>query len=101
MDTRDKRKRLQGIAEDTSSAPHLASLSAASFPARNKCPGTHCRLIELEERKNSSCQKDCGNKKHGGENRVMRTEQESYRRRREEKRSGRLDDDAKTSKELA
>ena len=38
-------KRLQGIAEDMSSAPRLASSSAAPFPGRNKCPGTHCSLI--------------------------------------------------------
>ena len=51
-------KRLQGIAEDTSGAPRLASSSAAQFPGRNKCPGTHCSLIEQEEREDSSCQKD-------------------------------------------
>ena len=49
-------KRLQGIAEGASSAPCLASLPAASFPARNKCPGSHCSLIEQEEREHSSCQ---------------------------------------------
>ena len=38
-------KRLQGIAEGASSAPCLASSSAASFPGRNECPGTHCSLI--------------------------------------------------------
>ena len=35
-------KRLQGIVEGTSSAPRLASSSAASFPRRNDCAGTHC-----------------------------------------------------------
>ena len=49
-------ERLQGIAEGASSAPRLASLSAASFPGRNECPGTHCSLIEQEEREDSSCQ---------------------------------------------
>ena len=49
-------ERLQGIAEGTSSAPRLASSSAASFPGRNECPGTHCSLIEQEEREDSSCQ---------------------------------------------
>ena len=44
-------ERLQGIAEDASSAPRLASSSAASFPGRNECPGTHCSLIKLEEQK--------------------------------------------------
>ena len=51
-----RRERLQGIAEGASSAPRLASSSAASFPGRNECPGTHCSLIEQEERENSSCQ---------------------------------------------
>ena len=46
---------LQGIAEGASSAPRLASSSAASFPGRNECPGTHCSLIEQEEREDSSC----------------------------------------------
>ena len=49
-------EKLQGIAEDASSAPRLTSSSAASFPGRNKCPGTHCSLIILEEREDSSCQ---------------------------------------------
>ena len=49
------RERLQGIAEGASSAPCLASSSAASFPGKNECPGTHCSLIE-QEREDSSCQ---------------------------------------------
>ena len=49
-------ERLQGIAEGASSAPHLASSSAVSFPGRNECPGTHCSLIEQKEREDSSCQ---------------------------------------------
>ena len=49
-------ERLEGIAECTSSAPRLASLSAALFPRRNECPGTHFSLIEQEEREDSSCQ---------------------------------------------
>ena len=48
-------KRLQGIAEDTSSAPRLASSSAAPFPGESKCPGTHCSLVEQEESEDSSC----------------------------------------------
>ena len=48
-------ERLQGIAEGASSAPHLASSSAASFPGRDECSGTHCSLIE-EKREDSSCQ---------------------------------------------
>ena len=56
-------ERLQGIAEGTSGAsrgasstPRLASSSDASFPGRNECPGTHCSLIEQEEKEDSSCQ---------------------------------------------
>ena len=48
-------ERLQGIAEGASSAPRLASLPAVSFPGRNECPGTHCSLIEQDEREDSSC----------------------------------------------
>ena len=51
-----REERLQGIAEGTSSAPRLASSSAESLPRRNECPGTHCSLIEKEEREDSSCQ---------------------------------------------
>ena len=51
-----KGERLQGIAEGASSAPRLASSSAASFPGRNECPGTHCSLREHEEKEDSSCQ---------------------------------------------
>ena len=50
-------ERLQGIAEGTSSAPRLASSSTELFPGRNGCPGTHCSLIEQEERENSSYQR--------------------------------------------
>ena len=48
-----REERLQGISEGASSAPRLASSSAQSLPGRNKCPGTHCSLIEQEERENS------------------------------------------------
>ena len=41
-----KPERLQGIEEGASSAPRLASSSAASFPVRNECPGTHCSLTK-------------------------------------------------------
>ena len=50
-------ERLQGIAEGERSAPRLASSSVASFPGRNECPGTHCSLIEQEERKDSPARK--------------------------------------------
>ena len=48
--------RLQVTAEGRDSAPHLANSSTAPFPFRNKCPGTHCGLIVMEESKDSSCQ---------------------------------------------
>ena len=57
VDTREKRReRLQGIAEGASITPRLASSSDSSFPGRKNCPGTHCSLIEQEEREDSSCQ---------------------------------------------
>ena len=52
VDTIDER--IQGVAEDTSSAPRLASSSAASFPGRNVCAGAHCSLIEGEVREDRS-----------------------------------------------
>ena len=81
-------ERPQRIAEGAGSAPRLASSSSASFPERNRCPGTHCSLIKQEEREDSSCQichRVCGKRKDGGEDRVVRTERESDRRRREER----------------
>ena len=95
-------ERIEGIAEGTSGAPRVASLSAASFPGRNKCAGTHCSLIEQEERENSSCQicqRVSGRKKDGGMYREARTERESDKR--EEKRNSKLVGAAKTSKEHA
>ena len=83
-----KGERLQGITEGASCALRLASLSATSFPERNECLGSHCSLIEQEEREDSSCQiyqRVSGKRKNGGEDRVVRTERESDRRRREEK----------------
>ena len=50
-------ERLQRIAKGTSSAPRLASSSAESLLWRNECPGTHCSLIEQEEREDSSCRR--------------------------------------------
>ena len=55
VDTRDKKERLQGIAERTSNSPRLASSSAESFPGRNECPGTQCSLIAQEEKEDSFC----------------------------------------------
>ena len=80
-----KRERLQGIAEGANSAPRLASSSAASFPGRNECPGTHCSQIEHEERsRRRQFLPDLLKRKDGGEGRVARTERESDRRRRRE-----------------
>ena len=81
-------ERLQGIAKGNSSAPRLASLSAASFPGRNECLRTHCSLIEQEKREDNSCQicRRASNKREDrGKNRVARTERELERRRRGEK----------------
>ena len=50
------RERLQGTAEDRSSASRLAISSAASFFKRNEYPGTHCSMIVKEEREDSYCQ---------------------------------------------
>ena len=47
---------LKGIAEGASSAPRLASSSAASLSGRNECPRTHCSLIELKKEKTVSDQ---------------------------------------------
>ena len=81
-------ERLQGIVEGASSAPRLASSSAASIPGRNECAETHCSLIEQEEREDSSCQichRVSSKIKDEGEDRVARTKRESDSRRREEK----------------
>ena len=71
-------ERLQGIAEGASSASRLASSSAVSFPGRNECPGTHCSLIEQEEREDRSAT-EFGIRGKMEE----RTEREADRRRRE------------------
>ena len=58
---REIRERLQGIAEGASSAPRLASSSAASLPGKSEFPETHCSLIEQDEGEDSSrqiCQRD-------------------------------------------
>ena len=90
-ETRRERERLQGIAEGTSSAPRLAGSSAASFPGRNECLGTHCSLIEQQEREDSICvsSREIEVKRKTKEKARWRTERESDRWIREEKRSGR------------
>ena len=80
-------ERLQEIAEGASSAPRLASSSAALFPGRNECPGTHCSLIEQEEGEDSSCQichrvwdkKKKWRRGHGGEDRAIVRQEEKRR----------------------
>ena len=57
LDTRDKRRETTSIAKGINSATLLASSSAESLAGRNECPGTHCSMIEEEERENSSCQR--------------------------------------------
>ena len=57
LQSEKRRERLQGIVEDASSAPRLASSSAESLLGRNECPGTHGSFIEQEEREDSSCQR--------------------------------------------
>ena len=51
-----RREGLQEITEGVGSAPCLASSSAALFPGRSECPGTHCSPIEHEEIEYSSYQ---------------------------------------------
>ena len=85
-----REERLQGVAGGTSTAARLASSSAASFPGKNECPGTYHSVIVEKERKDSSCQRDRGNKK--GEDRA--------RVGKKWKRNGRLVGAVKTSKEL-
>ena len=70
-------ERLQEITEDASSALRLASSSAASFPEKNECPGTHCSLIEWERDKTVPARSSREMEK--------RIDGESDRRRRNEK----------------
>ena len=53
---REVKRETKGIAKGRNSTVHLASSSAALFTGRYQCPGTHCSLIEKEEREDSSCQ---------------------------------------------
>ena len=94
-------ERLQGIAEGTSSAPHLASSSAVSFPGRNECPETHCSLIEQEREKTVPARSATEFEIRGKieERTGWRGQNESQII--EEKRNGRLFGAAETSKERA
>ena len=95
-------ERLQGIAEGASSAPHLASSSAVSFPERNECPGTHCCLIEQEREKTVPTRSDTEFKIRGKmEGRTGWRGQNESQTIGEKKRNGRLLGAAETSKECA
>ena len=95
-------ERLQGIAEGAGSAPRLASSSAVSFPGRSECPGTHCSLIEQEEREivpaKSAIEFEIRGKM---EERTGSRGQNESPTGGEEKRNGRLYGAAETSKERA
>ena len=92
-------ERLQGIAEGASSAPRLASSSAVSFPGRNECPGTHCSLIEQEEKEDRSATEFEITGKV--EERTQWRGQNESQTGEEEKKNGRLYGVAETSKERA
>ena len=96
-------ERLQGIAEDSSSAARLASSSAASFPGRNECPGTHCSLIEQNEGEKTvpaRSAREIEVKRKTEKRRGWRGQNESQIGG-EEKKNGRLYGAAETSKERA
>ena len=72
---------IQGIAEGASRASGLGRSLPPSFLGRNECPGTHCSLIEHEEREDSSCQiclRDLGKRKNGREDRASVGEEEKW-----------------------
>ena len=94
-------ERLRGIAEGASSLPRLANSSAASFPGRNECPGTHCGLIEQKEREKtvparSATEFEMRRKIEGRTGRRGQNESQIVG---EEKKNGRLVGVAETSKE--
>ena len=68
----------------------MARSSALSFPERSECPGTHWSDTEIsaDERADKEDQIECkelGRRKEGEEERVVRADRESERRRTEEK----------------
>ena len=79
---REIKERLQGIAEGTSSVLRLASSSAASFPGRNECLGTHCSLMIQEDREKTVPTRSAREIVVKGKM-EKRTERDSDRRRRE------------------
>ena len=83
-----------------SSAPHLASSSAVSFPGRNECPGTHCSLINRRREKTVPAKTATKFEIRGKmEERTGWREKNESQTGGEEKRNGRLVGAAKTSKE--
>ena len=95
-------ERLQGIAEDASRAPRLASLSAALFSGRNECLGTNCSLTEQKEKKTVPARSAMEIKVKGKtEERTEWRGQNESQIVGEEKRNGRLVGAAETSKERA
>ena len=94
-------ERLQEIAQESSSAPRLASSSAASFPERNECSGTHCNLIKQKKKTvpaRSAREIEIEEKM---EEKTGWRGQSEIQIEGEQKRSGRLVGAAKTSKKLA
>ena len=89
------------ITEGSSSVPCLASLSVASFPGRNECPGIHCCLIVKEERETvlPDVPKSLRNRVRGkAKERTEWQRQNENRREGELVRNGRLVGAAKTSR---
>ena len=65
----------QQITEGARSVPRMASSSAASFPRRNECLRINCSLIKqekIEDSSNQICQRNCGKRKDGGQDKVAR-----------------------------
>ena len=89
---------LQGIANDASSAHRLVSSSAASFPGRNECAGTHCSLIEEDEREYSPARSAAEFEVKGKIEETTRWQGHNESHIKGEKRSSRLVGAAETSK---
>ena len=95
-------ERLQGIVEGASSAPRPGTSSAASFPGRNECPGTHCNLINRRREKTVTARSATEFEIRGKmEERTGWRGQNENQIVGEEKRNGRLVGAAETSKERA
>ena len=74
-----------GIASVGREAPVLASKSAFSFPGRPACPGSRWKLkvvlLEREEARDQTFQRDSGRRLEGAEERIERADWESVRKR--------------------